>query len=79
MENVREVTYTEKGIAPFLFVQYNLVNRVSLGTELLWRMSSYSLSDRDLSNGNSAQINKEYSGAKRMIMAPTALFIQIRF
>ncbi len=79
VENVREVTYTEKGIAPFLFVQYNLVNRVSLGTELLWRMSSYSLSDRDLSNGNSAQINKEYSGAKRMIMAPTALFIQIRF
>ena len=79
IENVREITYKEKGFSPFLFVQYNLAKRVSLGTELLWRMSSYSMADRDLSNGNSAQINKEYSGAKRMIMAPSALFIQVRF
>lgn len=79
IENVREITYNEKGFAPFLFLQYNLASRVSLGTELLWRMSSYSMADRDLSNGNSAQINKEYSGAKRLIMAPSALFIQVRF
>lgn len=79
IENVREMNYREKGIAPFLFIQYELASRVSLGTELLWRMSSYTLSDRDLSNGNSAQINKEFSGAKRLIMAPTALFIQVRF
>jgi hypothetical protein len=79
IENVREITYKEKGFSPFLFVQYNLASRVSLGTELLWRMSYYSMADRDLSNGNSAQINKEYSGAKRMIMAPSALFIQVRF
>lgn len=79
IENVREITYKEKGFSPFLFVQYNLAKRISLGTELLWRMSSYSMADRDLSNGNSAQINKEYSGAKRMIMAPSALFIQVRF
>ena len=76
---MREIDYKEKGISPFLFVQYNVAPRVSLGTELLWRMSSYTKSDRDLSNGNSAQIIKEFSGAKRILMAPSALFIQIRF
>jgi hypothetical protein len=79
IENVREMNYRERGIAPFLFVQYDIVSRVSLGTELMWRMSSYTLSDRDLSNGNSAQINKEFAGAKRLVMAPTALFVQVRF
>jgi len=79
IENVRNMDYKEKGFSPFLFVQYNVASRVSLGTELLWRMSSYTLSDSDLSNGNSAQINKEYAGSKRLIMAPTALFIQVRF
>jgi hypothetical protein len=79
IENVREMNYREKGIAPFLFVQYDVASRVSLGTELLWRMSSYTLTDRDLSNGNSAQINKEFAGAKRLVMAPTALFVQVRF
>ena len=79
IENVREMNYQERGVAPFLFVQYDVASRVSLGTELLWRMSSYTLTDRDLSNGNSAQINKEFAGAKRFVMAPTALFVQVRF
>jgi hypothetical protein len=79
IENVREMNYRERGVAPFLFVQYDVASRVSLGTELLWRMSSYTLTDRDLSNGNSAQINKEFAGAKRLVMAPTALFVQVRF
>lgn len=79
IENVREMNYRERGVAPFLFIQYNVAKRVSLGTELLWRMSSYTLSDRDLSNGNSAQINKEFAGSKRLVMAPSALFIQVRF
>jgi hypothetical protein len=79
IENIRNMDYKEKGFSPFLFVQYNLASRICLGTELLWRMSSYTLSDSDLSNGNSAQINKEYAGAKRVIMAPSALFIQVRF
>jgi hypothetical protein len=79
IENVREMSYKERGVSPFLFVQYDLAKRVSLGTELLWRMSSYTLSDRDLSNGNSAQINKEFAGTKRLVMAPSALFIQVRF
>ncbi len=79
IENVREMNYQERGVAPFLFIQYNVAKRVSLGTELLWRMSSYTLSDRDLSNGNSAQINKEFAGSKRLVMAPSALFIQVRF
>jgi hypothetical protein len=79
IENVREMNYRERGVAPFLFVQYDVASRVSLGTELLWRMSSYTLTDRDLRNGNSAQINKEFAGAKRLVMAPTALFVQVRF
>jgi len=79
IENVREMNYRERGVAPFLFVQYDVASRVSLGTELLWRMSSYTQTDRDLSNGNSAQINKEFAGAKRLVMAPSALFVQVRF
>jgi len=79
IENVREMNYRERGIAPFLFVQFELASRVSLGTELMWRMSSYTLTDHDLSNGNSAQIKKEFEGAKRLVMAPSALFVQVRF
>lgn len=79
VENVREITYSEKGIAPFVFVQYNLSGRVSLGTELMYRLSGYKQTDRDKSNLNSAQITREYSGVKRILMAPTALFIQVRF
>jgi len=79
IENVREITYKEKGVAPFMFVQYNMTSRVSFGTELLYRISSYTIFDKDLSSGNSMQINKDYSGAKRHLMAPSALFIQVRF
>ena len=79
IENVREISYNEKGVAPFLFIQYNFNSRVSCGTELLYRMSAYTMSDKDTSSGNSTQINKDYSGAKRHLMAPSALFIQIRF
>lgn len=79
IENVREITYNEKGVSPFLFIQYNMTPRVSCGTELLYRMSAYTMFDKDSSSGNSTQINKDYSGAKRHLMAPSALFIQIRF
>ncbi|MFM7728119.1 MAG: hypothetical protein ACKO7B_15565 [Flavobacteriales bacterium] len=79
IENVREISYKEKGVAPFLFVQYNFTSRVSCGTELLYRISAYTMSDKDISSGNSTQINKDYTGAKRNLMAPSALFIQIRF
>jgi len=79
IENVREMSYKEKGASPFMFVQYNFTPRVSCGTELLYRVSAYTMSDKDTSSGNSTQIIKQYSGAKRYLMAPSALFIQIRF
>ena len=77
--NKRDITYREKGVEPFLFVQYNFMRRVSIGTELLFRISSYRNIDKNTSNGNTNQIVKEYSGAKRILMAPSALFVQIRF
>ena len=77
--NKRDITYREKGVEPFLFVQYNFMRRVSIGTELLFRISSYRNTDNDTSNGNTNQIVKEYTGAKRILMAPSALFVQIRF
>lgn len=74
-----EVLMDEKGISPFVAVQYHITPRVSLGTELLWRMSSYTSSNSDTSNLNDADIVRKYEGNKSLIMAPTALFLNFRF
>jgi len=79
VENIHEFTYDEKGISPFIYVQRHLTKKVSVGTEILWRMSGYSMTDSDKSNLNSAQIIKEYEGTKRILQAPTALFVNVRF
>lgn len=79
VENVHELDYNERGLSPFIYVQHHITKKVSVGTEILWRMSGYSMTDSDKSNLNSAQIIKEYEGTKRLLMAPTALFLNVRF
>ncbi len=79
VENIHEFDYTEKGFSPFVYIQHHFTKKVSVGTEILWRMSGYTMKDSDTSNLNSAQIIKEYEGTKRLLMAPTALFLNVRF
>ena len=79
VENSRELLYSERGVSPFIYMQYYVTPRISIGTELLWRLTKYSLSDLDVSNLNSADLKWEYSGLKRILQAPTALFINARF
>ena len=79
VENVHEFEYNEKGFSPFVYIQHYITKKVSIGTEILWRMSGYTMKDSDKSNLNSAQIIKEYEGTKRLLMAPTALFLNVRF
>jgi hypothetical protein len=62
-----------------MLTNQHLTKKVSVGTEILWRMSGYSMTDSDKSNLNSAQIIKEYEGTKRILQAPTALFVNVRF
>jgi len=79
VENIQEFEYSEKGLSPFVYIQHHITKKVSIGTEILWRMSGYTMKDSDKSNLNSAQIIKKYEGAKRLLMAPTALFLNVRF
>lgn len=79
VETEHEIERAEKGISPFMFIQYHITPRVSLGTELLWRISSFTMSDTDVSNLNDANIERKYEGTKRSVMAPTALFLNVRF
>ena len=79
VENKRELLYSERGASPFIYMQYHVTPRISIGTELLWRFTKYSFSDVDKSNLNSADLLREYSGVKRILQGPTALFINARF
>jgi hypothetical protein len=75
----REITRDESGIAPFAWFQYHITPRISLGTELLWRFSNYTSKDSDVSNIADLNAIREYEGSRRIMMAPTALFLNVRF
>ena len=79
VENKRDNVMREKGISPFVFLQYNVTNRVSLGTEILWRFSSYTIVETDDSNLNSTTLVRDFEGTKRFLQAPSALFVSVRF
>ncbi len=74
-----KVQRDELGISPFIYMQYHISPRVSIGTELLWRITSFTISDNDNSNLNEAKIERNYEGTRRNVMAPTALFLNVRF
>ena len=73
------VTQAEKGIAPFIGMQYFITPRVHVGTEMSFRSINYTARDRDESNLNSALIERAYQGSKNYFMAPTVLYLSIRF
>ena len=79
VENKLEYVMRERGVSPFVFIQYHISERVSLGTELLWRFSSYTLVETDDSNLNSVKLERKYEGTKRFLQAPSALFVSVRF
>lgn len=84
VSTLNEVDYRESGIAPVVFFQYHITPRVSLGTELMWRFSSFDTTASDNtsitgSTNSSVEVVREYSGTKRAMMMPTALFLIARF
>ncbi len=79
VKTTREVSTKTNGFAPFVYFQFHLTPRVSLGTELLYRISSYKSTDIDSNSLNEFTIKREFEGKKRIVMAPTALFLCARF
>lgn len=79
VKTTREVSTKTNGFAPFVYFQFHLTSRVSLGTELLYRISSYKSTDIDSNSLNEFTIEREFEGKKRIVMAPTALFLCARF
>jgi hypothetical protein len=79
VENKLEYVMRERGVSPFVFLQYHVSEKVSVGTEILWRFSSYTLVETDDSNLNSVKLERTYEGTKRLLQAPSALFVNVRF
>jgi hypothetical protein len=79
VSTLNEMDYKETGFAPVVFFQYHITPRVSLGTELMWRFSTFTRANSDTNNLLDADIVFEYEGTKRAIMMPTALFLIARF
>jgi hypothetical protein len=79
IENKLENVVRERGVSPFIFLQYHVTRRVSLGTEILWRFSSYTIVETDDSNLNSTTLVRNFEGNKRFLQAPSALFVSVRF
>ncbi|MFM9985321.1 MAG: hypothetical protein ACKVOK_08830 [Flavobacteriales bacterium] len=82
--NSMEMEYTENGVSPAFFFQYHITPRVSLGTELLVRISGFTRIDSDIttfsdSGSSNTELIRLYDGTKRSIMMPTALFLTARF
>lgn len=78
--NLLEATRKESGISPFFYVQYHLSPRVSLGTELLCNITSWK---RTETSSNSqfpiTDTKREQEGSSFVFMAPSALFLSVRF
>ncbi|MFN0032186.1 MAG: hypothetical protein ACKVOR_08520 [Flavobacteriales bacterium] len=79
VKTLREISTKEKGVEPFLFFQYHLAPRISLGTELMWRISVAKTDDIDSNSLNELTYERTFEEKKRIIMAPTSLFLIARF
>jgi hypothetical protein len=78
--NQNDVTIKETGISPFLFLQYHLSKRVSLGTEMLAQFTSWKKTEETTSSGFQVfKTEKNSSGKNSLINPPSALFLIIRF
>jgi hypothetical protein len=75
----REIETKGKGVAPFVHFQFFITPRISLGTELLYRITSAKTSDIDTNNLNENTFERSFETKKNSVMAPTALFLCARF
>jgi opacity protein-like surface antigen len=84
----RQVLMEQKGFSPFGYIQYHISPRVSIGTEILWRFSTYTINDSEISTltpenaavkPTESEVVRKYEGNKKGVMAPTALFLNVRF
>lgn len=73
------VTTKESGFAPFINLQYHISPKVSVGTELLWRISNYTTNQLATDTRTDFDVERNYEGKKNFIMAPTAIFLTYRF
>lgn len=72
-------TMKESGFSPFVNIQYHITPRVSVGTELMWRMSNYTYTLLATDTRSEFDVLKKFEGSKSNMMAPTALFVTYRF
>ncbi len=79
ISTTREIETKANGIAPFVHFQFFITPRVSLGTELLYRITSSKTTDVDNNNLNELTFERQFETKKNIIMAPTALFMCARF
>jgi hypothetical protein len=75
----REMDTKAKGVAPFIHFKYYITPRISLGTELSYRITSAKTSDVDTNNLSEQTFERSFETKKNMVMAPTALYLCARF
>jgi hypothetical protein len=78
---IQELTVTRKesGIAPFINAQYHITPRVSLGTELLWRIGTFTQNELGTDTASPVDVERKYEGKRSFFLPPTALFLSVRF
>ncbi len=79
VEIKQETDMSERGVSPFIYLEYHVSKNVSIGTEVLWRLTSYKTVETDDSNLNSSTMVRDFEGTKRFLQAPSALFVSVRF
>lgn len=73
------VNRKESGVAPFINAQYHITPRVSVGTELLWRIGTFTQNELDTNTNSPVDIERKYEGKRSFFLPPTALFLSVRF
>jgi hypothetical protein len=78
---IQEFTSTRKesGFAPFVNAQYHITPRVSVGTELLWRIGTYTQDELATDTKSPVDVERKYEGKRTYFLPPTALFLTMRF
>jgi hypothetical protein len=78
--DVNETITKENGVSPFLFFQYHIGPRISLGTELLFRFGSYTNEGQQTNSSFPDEDAFKRTTGSRITMIPgTALFLTARF
>jgi len=73
------IVVKESGFSPFVNIQYHITPRVSLSTELLWRITTYTDKQLATDTRTDFSVDRNFEGKRNFIMPPTALFLTYRF